>query len=356
MLFGASMLLVIERAEAAGERGWSGSLAANGGPARVRPGPLLLDLVRRHSDALRHHRHDRPFSFRNARSQFLSVRRRGAVRLECGRQHRQRGRSPLPRPSSRTSLMQRPSSASRGKKRRTVGLLRHDRQDRATSKSSITTQPFLDTCRGHRSAGATLLRGDSGRCPRRWRPDAARHGAIQNRFSDRRLGRSTPIAASHRGALVPAAPRAWLFGIIDMGSGFYAPLITAAVHRCSRAIPAGHGHRLCRADHPAVPRSRAARAPHRGRRPLPLSPIISAAAFSPPSSSTAAGWRSMDRSIALARDFVRAALLGDHASLVEAMARPLPLRSIRMGMAQPRSWEAPADEESRSAKPRAAEA
>jgi uncharacterized protein len=51
MLFGASMLLVIERAEAAGRSGLQVHLRPNARPARLRPRPLLLHLVRRHPRA-----------------------------------------------------------------------------------------------------------------------------------------------------------------------------------------------------------------------------------------------------------------------------------------------------------------
>ena len=53
MLFGASMLLVIDRAEAAGARRRRVHYARMVGAAAVRPAPFLLHLARRHPRALR---------------------------------------------------------------------------------------------------------------------------------------------------------------------------------------------------------------------------------------------------------------------------------------------------------------
>ena len=83
MLFGASMLLVIERAVAAGRSAPSVHYCADDRAALVRLRPFLLHLVRRHPAPLRGDRDDRYLFFRNVAQVAARSGRVGFILLEC---------------------------------------------------------------------------------------------------------------------------------------------------------------------------------------------------------------------------------------------------------------------------------
>ncbi len=332
MLFGASMVLVIERSIAAGKEGWKVHYARMAGSAAVRPRAFLLPLVGRHPRQLRARRDDR-VRVLEAAAEVAAARRADRADPQLCSGHRRgpaadrraRGQARARRLGGRSRGARRAHGRAapfvRGEDRRGPQGAHHAR--RAPGDDHEPRPPV-----GAVPVGARLR-------PRDARADAARHGRISDRFPHRKLAtqalragrrgvrRPEPAAISASAPGASSRPNFDPFVYFPWDQIYSGPLHpVAAVGYAALVILLLAGRRTALGDRIAA---------------------VGRAAFTNYLGSTIVGMiLFFDHGFGLYGELSRGEAwlivpvrLGADAAVVEMVARPLPLRPVRMGLAQP---------------------
>ena len=341
MLFGASMLLVIERAEAAGERGWSIHFRRMARARPARPLPFLRDLVRRHPVHLRGDRDGR-LPVPQLAGQEPAAGRRGPVRVAHGNERHSAERLrqadiAAHAPGATDKQKQAWAEATNGWATESDQYAREQAEHYhapfvARVADIDTWGPYHALRRMLPETLALMLIGMA----------AYRSGFFTGTWDDARYRRVAAWGIGIGGAACA------LFGILEWASGFYAPLLLllfmALGPPFQLAMALGYAALIILwARRPNWLRDRVAAAGRAAFTNYFCSSIAGALIFF---GGGLALYGRLDRFHVWL--IVPVVWLVD-ARLVEAVARPLRLWTVRMAVAQPRAGQTAADAQAASA-------
>ena len=312
-LFGASMLLVIERAEAAGQDPRPHPLRAHGLAAAVRPAPFLPDLVGRHIGALRDGRHDRLVLRLPVAAGTCCWARRCCC---CSRSSRSNCSRIEPWHLDAAEIRR---GISNGWPVRSAFT--------AAASSTLPPTASASSCSIRSSACSSSAGRRWATCCSAW--PALKSGFLHGEWPRRRYARIAALRLRHRRADLCAAG-------LGADPQRLQPCVGPRLESgCDDAGAARHDHRLCGADHPAEPQARlrsTERIAAAGRAAftnyLGTSIVMTALVLR-------LGPRAVRHDEPRRALAGRAADVGADAALEQAVARSLPLRPVRMAVAQP---------------------